>query len=246
VTGGRQLITGLYVQDVWRPHPAWELVGGVRADWWRSDDGFRRDTPPPAGVPPRQTFDDIDRLLVSPRVAALVHVTPTTDVRASVYRGFRVPTLNEQYRLFRVRNDVTTANPGLEPEILTGGELGAQQRWGPLEARVTGFWNEVQDLVANVTLTTPVADCPAGTTCRQRQNLELARIRGGRAGGAVSAATSSPTRVWWTRPSNPGSRATAWPRCPATRARSASASRTPRSSPPWCRRASSATSSRTT
>ena len=178
VTGGRQLITGLYVQDVWRPHPAWELVGGVRADWWRSDDGFRRDTPPPAGVPPRQTFDDIDRLLVSPRVAALVHVTPTTDVRASVYRGFRVPTLNEQYRLFRVRNDVTTANPGLEPEILTGGELGAQQRWGPLEARVTGFWNEVQDLVANVTLTTPVADCPAGTTCRQRQNLELARIRG--------------------------------------------------------------------
>ena len=178
VTGGRQLLTGLYVQDVWRPHPAWELVGGVRADWWRSHDGFRRDTPPPAGIPSSQTFDDIDRVLVSPRVAALVRATPSTDVRASVYRGFRVPTLNEQYRLFRVRNDVTTANPRLEPEILTGGELGVQQRWGPLEARATGFWNEVQDLVANVTLATPVADCPAGTTCRQRQNIDRARIRG--------------------------------------------------------------------
>jgi iron complex outermembrane receptor protein len=29
-----------------------------------------------------------------------------------------------------------------------------------------------------VTLASPLADCPAGTTCRQRQNLDLARIRG--------------------------------------------------------------------
>src|SRR3989449_6562273 len=39
-------------------------------------------------------------------------------------------------------------------------------------------WNEVRDLVANVTLATPLPDCPAGTTCRQRQNLDLSRIRG--------------------------------------------------------------------
>jgi outer membrane receptor protein involved in Fe transport len=43
---------------------------------------------------------------------------------------------------------------------------------------VTGFVTEVKDLVANVTLATPLPDCPAGTTCRQRQNLELARIQG--------------------------------------------------------------------
>lgn len=89
-----------------------------------------------------------------------------------------MPTINEQYRVFRVRSDVTVANESLRPERLTGGELGVQQRWGPLEARVTGYWNEVKDLVANVTLATPLADCPAGTTCRQRQNLALARIRG--------------------------------------------------------------------
>src|SRR3989449_6946297 len=39
-------------------------------------------------------------------------------------------------------------------------------------------WNEVRDLVANVTLATPLPDCPAGTPCRQRQNLDLSRIRG--------------------------------------------------------------------
>jgi outer membrane cobalamin receptor len=178
VAGGEQLLAGAFVQDVWTPHPVLEIVAGMRGDWWSAYNADRRDTPPPAGVPQRQEFSDLDYVLTSPRVAVLLHATPTTDLRASVYQGFRVPTINELYRLFRVRNDVTVANEHLRPERLTGGELGVQQRWGPLEARVTGFWNEVRDLVANVTLANRVADCPGTTTCRQRQNLELARIRG--------------------------------------------------------------------
>ena len=180
IAGGEQLVGGVFLQDVYTPHPAWELVGGIRGDYWRSYHGTRRDTPPPAGsgIPASQTFSDIDRILASPRIAALFHATSSTDVRASAYQGFRVPTINELYRVFRVRNDVTVANEHLRPERLTGGELGVQQRWGPLEARVTAFWNEVRDLVANVTLATPLPDCPAGTTCRQRQNLDLSRIRG--------------------------------------------------------------------
>jgi outer membrane receptor protein involved in Fe transport len=89
-----------------------------------------------------------------------------------------VPTLNELYRVFRVRNDVTVANEHLRPERVTGGELGVQQRVGPVEARATAFWSDVKDLVANVTLATRLPDCPVGTTCRQRQNLDLARVRG--------------------------------------------------------------------
>jgi len=176
--GGEQVLAGGFVQDVFTPHPQWEIVGGVRADYWQAYAGTRRDQPPPAGIPPRQVFVDTARLAASPRLAALWHATPSTDLRASAYHGFRVPTINELYRVFRVRNDVTVANPHLDPERLTGGELGVQQRWGPLEGRVTGYWNEVKDLVANVTLASPLPDCPAGTTCRQRQNLDLARIRG--------------------------------------------------------------------
>ncbi len=178
VAGGQQQLIGLFVQDVYTPDPRVELVGGIRMDYWRAYDGFRRDTPPPVGVPARQSFSDIDRIGVSPRLALLVHATPSTELRASAYQGFRVPTINELSRVFRVRNDVTAANEHLKPERLTGGELGVQQRWGPFEGRVTAFWNEVKDLVANVTLDTRLPDCPAGTTCRQRQNLDLARIRG--------------------------------------------------------------------
>jgi outer membrane receptor protein involved in Fe transport len=180
VAGGQQVIAGAFLQDVWKPVPMLELLAGARVDYWTVYDAERREIlpAPGSGVPASHEFGDIERLLVSPRVAALVHATPTTDVRLSAYQGFRVPTLNELYRVFRVRNDVTVANEHLRPERVTGGELGVQQRFGPLEARVTGFWSEVKDLVANVTLATPLPDCPAGTTCRQRQNLELARVRG--------------------------------------------------------------------
>jgi outer membrane receptor protein involved in Fe transport len=73
---------------------------------------------------------------------------------------------------------VTVANEHLKPERLTGGEVGVEQRWGPFTGRATAFWNEVEDLIANVTLVNRLPDCPVGTTCRQRQNLDRARIRG--------------------------------------------------------------------
>jgi outer membrane receptor protein involved in Fe transport len=191
VAGGEQQIYGLFVQDVYRPITMLELVAGIRADYWRAYNGFRRDTPPPAGIPARQTYSDIDRIGVSPRLAGVVHATSTTDVRASAYQGFRVPTINELYRVFRVRADVTVANEHLKPERLTGGEVGVEQRWGRFTGRATAFWNEVEDLVANVTLTTRLPDCPAGTTCRQRQNLDRARIR-----GAETELELRPARDW--------------------------------------------------
>ena len=180
IAGGQQLISGVFVQDAWKPAPALELLGGVRLDYWTVYDAERTEKfpAPNSGVPAFHAFSDIERLIASPRVAALVHATPTTDVRLSAYQGFRVPTLNELYRVFRVRNDVTVANEHLRPERVTGGEIGVHQRLGPVEGRITGFWNDVKDLVANVTLAGRLPDCPAGTTCRQRQNLDLARVRG--------------------------------------------------------------------
>jgi iron complex outermembrane receptor protein len=191
--GGQQALTGAFAQDVITLGRLAEIVAGLRGDSWTSYEGFRRDIPPAAGVPARQSFSDVNHLAASPRLAALVHATPSTDLLSSVYQGFRVPTVNELYRVFRVRNDVTVANEHLRPERLTGGELGVHQRWAPVEVRVTGFWNEVTDLVANVTVPKPLPDCPAGTTCRQRQNVDLARIRGIEA--EVSAQLSRDWRI---------------------------------------------------
>ena len=178
VAGGDESFVGAFVQDAWKVASWLELTGALRGDWWHSYDGFRKEDPPAAGIPPRQDFRPVDYLIPSPKLAALVHATPATDLFGSVYQGFRVPTLNELYRPFRVRNDVTVANESLKPERLTGGETGVEQRWGPVDVRITGFWSDVEDQIINVTLATNLADCPAGTTCRQRRNVDRARIRG--------------------------------------------------------------------
>jgi outer membrane cobalamin receptor len=180
VAGGEQFLAGLYGQDIVSLSPRWELVLGARADYWRSFEGFRTDTPPPTGIPPAQSFPDRDKVAVNPRVALLFHPTPTTTLRSSVYQGFRAPTINELFRVFRVRNDVTAANEKLDPERLTGGEVGIDHAFGRrLSVRLTGFWNEVEDSIANVTVPAgSLPDCPTGTTCRQRQNLDRTRIRG--------------------------------------------------------------------
>jgi outer membrane receptor protein involved in Fe transport len=178
VAGGEQLFAGVFVQDAWKVTPWLELTAAVRGDWWRAYNGFRIEEPPAAGVAGSQAFRDVDYFIASPKVAALVHVTPATDLFGSVYQAFRVPTLNELYRPFRVRNDVTVANETLKPERLTGGEAGVAQRWAAVDVRVTGFWNEVQDQILNVTLGFNLPDCPAGTTCRQRRNVDRTRVRG--------------------------------------------------------------------
>ena len=178
VAGGEQVFVGGFVQDAWKVTRWLELTGALRLDWWQAYQGERIEDSTPAGTPGRQDFRAVDYVIPSPKLAALVHATPWLDLFASVYQGFRVPTLNEQYRPFRVRNDVTVANQSLKPERLTGGEAGVSGRWGIFDARVTWFWNEVQDQIVNVTLGTNLPDCPAGTTCRQRRNVDLTRIRG--------------------------------------------------------------------
>ncbi len=118
-------------------------------------------------------FADASKLQLDPRLGALYHVTPEIAVRASGYRAFRAPTLNELYRPFQVGTVLTAANPDLRPETLWGGELGTQLVLDGLAAQATAFWNQLNDPIANVTLAMPVN----GAT-KQRENLGSTRILG--------------------------------------------------------------------
>jgi outer membrane receptor protein involved in Fe transport len=85
------------------------------------------------------------------------------------YRASRTPTLNELYRGFRVGAIDTQANPALNPETLTGGEGGALFTVHHVSTRVTGFFNQLDDAITNVTV---------GTNVRQRQNTQTLRASG--------------------------------------------------------------------
>src|SRR4030095_12759433 len=102
-------------------------AAALRVDGWQNVDASttltRND-----GSAMTTTYADASKLQVAPRVGALVHVTREVAVRASVYRAFRAPTLNELYRPFQVGTVLTAANDRLRPEALWGGEAGAQVR----------------------------------------------------------------------------------------------------------------------
>ncbi|MES3030124.1 MAG: TonB-dependent receptor [Pseudomonadota bacterium] len=175
VAGGTQSVAGLY-GEAYRNLGDWLLTAGVRVDRWATYDGGRVERDAATGA---VTLDnqpqDRDGWLPTGRVGARYGAWTDGYVRAAAYAGFRPATLNELYRPFRVGNDVTEANAGLEPEKLYGAEFGLGSE-GDLHWDVTVFANRLEKAVANVTIgfgpgTFPVAGfIPAGGVLRQRQN----------------------------------------------------------------------------
>jgi outer membrane receptor protein involved in Fe transport len=106
-------------------------------------------------------------------------------LRTAAYRGWRLPTLNELYRPFRVGADATAANAALDPERLTGVEAGID--WRPLPAlslRTTLYWNRLTGAIANVSIANGPGTFPgvgfvsAAGLYRRRQNLPELEARG--------------------------------------------------------------------
>jgi outer membrane receptor protein involved in Fe transport len=170
--GGRQRTIAVFASDSVYIG-SWQFGFGGRVDHWLNSRGFSNRTPV-VGTPALNTFPDRSETAFSPRLWLTKRYDKGVEVSASAYRAFRAPTLNELYRNFRVGNVVTNANADLRAERLTGGEAGIG--FTPLErlfVRGNVFWSDIDDSVANVTLSTT----PALIT-RQRQNLGAIRARG--------------------------------------------------------------------
>ena len=176
VAGGRSLIGGVYAEGAHRAG-GWLFTAGIRADDWETDDGhlierliatdaITLDQHPPArhGIVP------------TARMGARRDFSDGLYLRSAAYAGFRVPTLNELYRPFRLGNNVTEANAALTPEKLYGFELGVGGAQGPVTWDATLFWNQLHSAITNVTIgvgpgTFPsVGFIPAGGLLIQRQN----------------------------------------------------------------------------
>lgn len=170
---GTQWTGGLFAQDAWSPSAALELAGAARVDLWRDEDG-RSGVTRADGALEEVHHPARTRAVLSPRLAVRWSPSSAVTVRASAYRAFRAPTLNELYRPFQVGTVLTASNPALDPETLVGGEAGPELRLGGVSLRATGYWNALLDPLTIVTLEAPLPD---GST-RQRANLGRARVRG--------------------------------------------------------------------
>lgn len=172
--GGDQLFLGTFVTHEQVIVPDWRGSLGARLDYWSNSHGHRHEFAPSTGAVTRNDrYGSDEGFAFSPNAGLVWQAAPGIRARTSVYQAFRVPTLNEYYRPFRVGAVTTDANPNLKPEKLTGGELGLDLGDTRAGLSFTAFANAIRDAVTNVTLT---------PTTRQRQNLDRVRVLGLEAG----------------------------------------------------------------
>ena len=185
VAGGETRTTGLFVDGSVEAGGLTVALGG-RLDWWRIDNGSLREITIATGMPVT-TADYADRQGAEATGRAGLAWSPSDalTLRVSGYRGWRLPTLNELYRPFRVGVDATAANAALAPERLTG--VGGGVMLAPLDGvtlSATLFWNRLENAISNVTVGRGPGSFPgvgfvaAGGAYRIRQNLDAIRSTG--------------------------------------------------------------------
>jgi outer membrane receptor protein involved in Fe transport len=173
-SGGRQRRAGFFVQDLAQLSSRWQLSVNARYDNWRDSSAGSVSRNLTTGAITPRFFPARSLDAFSPRLSLVFRPTEQVSLRASAYRAFRAPTLNELYRGFRVGDTQTNANEKLVAERLTGGEGGVY--WTPtgrISGRLTGYWTEIINPVSNFTLSvTPTL------ITRERRNLGRTRSRG--------------------------------------------------------------------
>jgi|CXWL01.1.fsa_nt_gi outer membrane receptor protein involved in Fe transport len=170
------------------------LTGGGRIDRWNIRDGHLIEHTLATGAFIRND-QPADRHGWEPtgRVGFAYGAGAVT-LRAAAYLGWRLPTLNELYRPFRVGADATAANPALKTERMRGIEAGID--WKPADnasLRATIFSNRLTNAIANVTLGSGPGTFPgvgfvaAGGAFRQRRNLDAIRSNGVELDGRIKS-----------------------------------------------------------
>jgi outer membrane receptor protein involved in Fe transport len=158
-SGGTENVYAAYARASIQASDTVTIEVGARGDSWQSE-------PEDAGLPTK------DVSYLSPR-AAVSWRAGRFQMQASTYYANRTPSLNELHRRFAVGNQITNANPLLEPETLTGVEGGVLTQFDRASVRATAFFNNLDGAIANVTLSqTPTA------IVRQRQNSDAIRATG--------------------------------------------------------------------
>ena len=182
--GGQTDSYGGFAELSFQPSDALTLSAGGRLDRWTINNGFRREVNISGTVRSDDRFADRSGTEWTGRAGFGWDFADGFTLRGAAYRAWRLPTLNELYRPFRVGADATAANEALRPETVEGLDAGLAYSSGNVDFGVTIFRNRLNDAIANVTLGQGPGNFPgvgfvaAGGTYRQRQNLDAIVSKG--------------------------------------------------------------------
>ena len=143
--GTRSLTTvSGYAQGVYEISPLAEWTVGLRYDWSRLSAASRL-AAGPCGVPPVESKNTGE---FSPQVGFSYRPSEVTALRASLGRGFRVPSVLEVFSQAEASGIRVCPNPALNPERAWSGEVGIKQGLAPwLALDMALFWNEYRGLI---------------------------------------------------------------------------------------------------
>jgi outer membrane receptor protein involved in Fe transport len=182
--GGQTDSYGGFAELSYEPTDALTLSAGGRLDRWSISNGFRREVNIGGTVRSDDRFADRNSTEWTGRAGFGWDFADGFTLRGAAYRAWRLPTLNELYRPFRVGADATAANEALRPEKVEGLDAGLAYSSDNVDFGVTIFRNRLNDAIANVTLGQGPGNFPgvgfvaAGGTYRQRQNLDAIVSKG--------------------------------------------------------------------
>jgi vitamin B12 transporter len=184
IAGGSNDTLGGFVEASFQPVDAVTITAGARADHWNIAGGFRKEVNIGGSIRSNDIFAQRSGWEGTGRAGIAYQASAEIKLRGSAYLGWRLPTLNELYRPFRVGADATAANELLAPERLKGAELGAEYSNGNLSLSATGFFNRLDNAIANVTLGRGPGAFPGvgfvanGGAYRRRENLDAIDSKG--------------------------------------------------------------------
>ncbi len=183
--GGQTDSVGGFAEFTYQPSDAVTLTAGGRLDQWRISGGFLKEINLVGGsTRSDDRFANRSGSEWTGRAGAAFDLNDDFTLRGSAYTGWRLPTLNELYRPFRVGADATAANAALMPERVKGVEGGFSFYNGDFGFSATAFYNRLDNPIANVIVGQGPGVFPgvgfiaAGGRYNQRQNLDAIISKG--------------------------------------------------------------------
>ncbi len=192
VSAGKQQIAGFFTEAMVE-RDSWTVTAGLRLDHYKSYAGQRTEIKKSDGSTTRDdTIEDKSGWVPSFRLGMTYDITGAVTFESAVYNGFRLPTINEYYRPFRVRNDITESNTALDIERVLGLEAGVSYKpLSTVSLSARYFHLRLRDGVGNITLAygpgffAPTGFVPGGGVLRQRENIDESITDGFELAGAV-------------------------------------------------------------
>ena len=185
IAGGDQTITGVFLKVGSEDSSPFQYEATLRFDHWSQQNGRLRETALATDTITKDSdYPDRDDWEPSASIAANYRINEQLHWSVGAGYAFRIPTINELYRPYRVSSDITDANPELKNERFLSVETAL--KWTPNEKvrAETGLYHYwIRDAIANVYQfsgpgSSPGGFVPASGTYNQRQNVDEASVFG--------------------------------------------------------------------